>query len=278
MIEVVFTISPENEEYISEQLVSSGFTAFYLEKSGDVNLIKIYTESVIPECLEKLIPVSSGEVNPESWSRKWGESYKGSEITADIYVLPAGMEPPAQKYRTIISIDPYDSFGDGHHPTTRLCVKILETLISNNMCGVTPDKISMLDVGTGSGILSIIAWIMGIRNIKLFDYDPVSVEKSSKNLEINGIYSLKPFIADIHEYDSDEKFDIITANLLSKLLENNLVKLGNLLKPGGYLIVSGISTIWTEQMAALFRYNNFAIIEHRTLDGWNGFLLRYSAT
>lgn len=271
MKEFVFEITESREELLTLQLIESGFTSFYFEKTGNKNFLKIYLENNdLPSILLNEIPVSSSDLDPSSWSRAWGEDYKGDELTADIFVLPSGVNPPDKKYKTIIEIDPFDSFGDGHHPTTRLCGILLEKEISNHD---NPSSLSMLDIGTGSGILSITAWTMGVRDIELFDYDPVSADKALKNLKLNGINSLFPFIDDIYRFTSFKKYDLITANLLSRLLEDNIIKLTGLLKQEGRLIVSGISTKWTEEMKKVFSDNRLQIIEHIVIEEWNGFLL-----
>ncbi len=273
MKEIIYKVTPEKESLLSGMLLASGFSAFYFEKSEGVTLLKIYTDGDIPFCIKDETPFFSTDIDPDSWSHAWSDSYRGSELTRSIYVLPQGIEPPEKSYSSIIAIDPYDSFGDGHHPTTRLCGELLELVLSGGFLKKTPGDISMLDVGTGSGILSVAAWYMGVRDIDLFDYDHVSVEKARKNLHMNGIDSLKPFTADIYSFETQKKYDLITANLLSKLLEDNSTRLKELLKPGGMMIFSGISVIWTEQMMKLFKSLNLEIIEHRVIDDWNGFLL-----
>ncbi|HPF05397.1 MAG TPA: 50S ribosomal protein L11 methyltransferase [Spirochaetota bacterium] len=273
MREYIFEIPESREELLTVQLTESGFTSFYFEKSGQKNFLKIYLrDNDLPAILLNETPISSSDVDPSSWSRVWGENYNGSELTENIFILPSGVTPPDKKYKTIIEIDPFDSFGDGHHPTTRLCGMLLEEILNG---GNNAASLSMLDIGTGSGILSIAAWIMGIKNIDLFDYDSVAVEKASKNLKLNGINSLSPFTDDIYKFTSDKKYDIITANLLSRLIEDNMIKLISLLKPEGKIIVSGISTKWTEQMKKVFSANGFQIIKHRVLEEWNGFILEF---
>lgn len=273
MKEIIYRVTPEKISLLSSLLLASGFSAFYSEKTDGINLLKIYTNGDIPSCLNDEIPVSSTEINPDSWNHAWSDTYSGSELTHNIYVLPQGVNPPEHYYSTIITIDPYDSFGDGHHPTTRLCGELLELILSDGYIQKSPGAISMLDIGTGSGILPIAAWCMGVRDIDLFDYDHISVEKARKNLRLNGIDALKPFTADVYTFETSKRYDLISANLLSKLLEDNSLRIQGLLNPEGMLIFSGISTLWTEQMKKMFRSINLDIIEHRVIDDWNGFIL-----
>jgi len=274
MKEIVFEISEAHEEKLTGFLNDTGFTSFYFEKTRNSNLLKLYIDDGdIPIGLkdEKLISISV--VEPSSWNRIWGENYRGEELTENIFVLPAGAAYPEKKYKTLIAIDPYDSFGDGHHPTTRLCGMLLEEVIRNYYINVFPGKLSMLDIGTGSGILAIAAWTMGVRDIEMFDYDPVAVAKALKNLRLNGIDTFSPFNEDIYKFSSTKKYNIITANLLSRIIEDNIGKLISLLKPEGILIVSGVNTIWTEDIKKIFYNNNISIIKHVIIDEWNGFIL-----
>ncbi len=272
MRELVFEISELREAQLTELLIDSGFTAFYFEKSDGKTFLKVYPdENEIPQCLADEFPVLSSDVDPASWNRTWIENYKGDELTQDIFVLPSGVNLPDKHYKTVIKIDPSDSFGDGHHPTTKLCGELLEHVISG--AAATAVELSMLDAGTGSGILAIAAWSMGVRDIELFDYDPVSVEKAMKNLRLNGIEGPSPFVSDIYSYKTEKKYDIVTANLLSKIIEDNIDILKSILKPDGKLILSGISTLWTDGMKKIFDRKNLEVIEHKILEEWNGFVL-----
>jgi ribosomal protein L11 methyltransferase len=277
MKEFVFEINGNMEKVLTGLLNQTGINTFYFETYKRKNFLKLYLENDNPpEFLIKEKLVSSSDVDSSSLTRVWCDSYKGQELTDNIYVLPSGIEPPLKQYNTIIEIDPYDSFGDGHHPTTILCGRLLEYVLASQIERFDTHKLSLLDVGTGSGVLAIAAWKMGIRIIDLFDYDPVSVEKADKNLKLNGIYSLKPFQADIYKYTSEKKYDIITANLLSRLIEDNISRLINLIIPEGKIILSGISTKWTNEMMNLFLNNRLEIIKHEIIDEWNGFILKKS--
>lgn len=275
MKELIFEIPEIREDEVTELLSNSGIDTYYFEKSGKKNFLKLYLEkNKIPSVLRNEIFISSSEVDPSSWNRVWGDSYNGDELTGNIFVLPTNSTSPDKKYKTIIKIDQYDAFGDGHHPTTRLCGMLLEEVISNYSLHNDVSSISMLDIGTGSGILAIAAWTLGIRNIELFDYDHIAVEKAGKNLKLNGIHSLIPFSADIYNFVSEKKYDIITANLLSRLIEDNIGKLTGFLKPDGIIIVSGISTRWAGKMKSLFISNKLEIIEHKIIEEWNGFVMK----
>ena len=131
----------------------------------------------------------------------------------------------------------------------------------------------MLDIGTGSGILSIEAALLGIEDIDFFDFYRVSVLKARKNMELNGILDRIPFQDDIYTYNFTRKYDIITANLLTTVIEDNLEKMSLGLACDGRLIVSGIGIKWTDEMINLIDKTGLKILKHKVLEGWNGFML-----
>jgi len=114
---------------------------------------------------------------------------------------------------------------------------------------------------------------MGVRDIELFDYDNDSVIKADKNLSLNGITGARASFQDLYTFSSSKKYDIITANLLSKIIEDNIEILKSLLKPDGSLILSGISSKWEKDMIVLFENSGLRIISHKKLEEWEGFVV-----
>jgi len=271
MYELTYSIPPKLEDQFTEKLNNRGLTSFSIEKfSGSVHL-KIYSDSPEPvDVIDVQYLAGVSEIFESDWKNKWAEGYTGHELTENIYVLPPGIDPPDGNYRLTILIDPEDSFGDGHHPTTRLCGRLLEQVL--NKYDIL-DKISFIDIGTGSGVLAIQAYLAGVRDIELFDYDSDSVFKADKNLNLNGVIGVRASLQDLYTFTASKKYDIITANLLSKILEDNIEKLKSLLKPDGFLIVSGISSKWGEDMAKLFKSTDLKIVSHKKLEEWEGFVL-----
>jgi len=271
MYEITYAIPAKLEDEYSDKLISAGITSFCFEKTGGVLLLKIYSDSPEPvEGISRNLLRNAAEIHDSDWKNKWAEDYKGHELTENIFVLPPGIDPPEKNYRFIIHIDPEDSFGDGHHPTTRLCGVLLELVLGMYD---SPEKISFIDIGTGSGVLAIQAALMGVRDIELFDYDEDSVVKADHNLALNGISGVRASLNDLYTFTSAEKFDVITANLLSKIIEDNLERLKSLLKPEGVMILSGISTKWESEMIELFEISGLKIIFHKKLEEWEGFVL-----
>lgn len=272
MFEHVFKIKKSHLkklETLCQRLLKNGeIIAYFFEYENFSVYLKVYSNSEFPPQVTGDLILLSSSLVEENWSAKWALQYNGCELTPDIYVLPEGKALPATPYKYIIYIDPFDAFGDGHHPTTRMCSKMLTKLF----CEIGTEH-SMLDVGTGSGILSIVSWLLGLRDIELFDYDGAAVEKAKKNLKLNGIDDLIPFVADLYNFSTERKYKVITANLLSRIIEDNIEKLKDLAMPGGHLLLSGISILWKGDMEKLFLYHGFNIKESLTDDEWCAFWL-----
>jgi ribosomal protein L11 methyltransferase len=270
MYEFTYVIPSKLEDEFTLKLISAGVTSFYFEKISRVLYLKIYSVSPEPcEVIDRNCLENVSEIHDSDWKNKWAEGYTGHELTENIFVLPPGVTLPEKKYKYIIQIDPEDSFGDGHHPTTRLCGVLLEQILGQSR---SPGELSFLDIGTGSGVLAIQAALTGVMDIELFDYDKDSVVKAEKNLSLNGITGARPSLQDLYTFSSIKKYDIITANLLSKIIEDNIEILKSLLKPDGFLILSGISSKWEEDMINLFKNSGLKIISHKKLEEWEGFV------
>jgi ribosomal protein L11 methyltransferase len=271
MYEFTYIIPSKLEDEFTSQLISAGVTSFCFEKVSRALYLKIYSGTSEPfEVIDRSYLKDVSEIHDSDWKNKWAEGYNGHELTENIFVVPPGINLPEKKYKYIIQIDPEDSFGDGHHPTTRLCGDLLEQILGQSR---SPGELSFLDIGTGSGVLAIQAALAGVRDVELFDYDKDSVLKADQNLILNGITGFRASLHDLYSFSSRKKYDIITANLLSKIIEDNIQRLKSFLKPAGFLILSGISSKWGKDMSSLFENSGLKIISHKKLEEWEGFIV-----
>lgn len=184
--------------------------------------------------------VTVSETEDIDWINNWKQFFHQFYID-DLLVIPSWEEVrPEDRDKKILHIDPGTAFGTGMHETTQLCIRQLKKYI-------TPET-ELLDVGTGSGILSIIALMYGIRHAVGTDLDPCAAEAVRENMEANQIdpkrfeMMIGNIITDksIQEQAGFEKYDIVVANILADVLVLLTPVIVSQLKPGGVYITSGI--------------------------------------
>lgn len=180
------------------------------------------------------------ETEDIDWINNWKQYFKQFYVD-DILIIPSWEEVKEEdKDKMIIHIDPGTAFGTGMHETTQLCIRQLKKY-------VTPET-ELLDVGTGSGILSIIALKLGAKHAVGTDLDPCAVPAVEENKEVNGILPeafdmmIGNIIDDKEVQDrvGYEKYDIVAANILADVLVPLTPVIVNQMKPGGIYITSGI--------------------------------------
>jgi ribosomal protein L11 methyltransferase len=181
-------------------------------------------------------------VDEEDWAESWKAFFFPEQISATMVVKPTWRDYTPEPGRQVIEIDPGMAFGTGTHPTTALCVELLER-------NVRPGD-AVLDVGTGSGILLIAAAKLGAGRLTGVDLDPVAVEVAEANLRLNGIadHQFNLSCGNLTE-TVDGVFDGVVANILADVIVDLLDHVAPLLKPDGWLICSGIIQAYRERVA-----------------------------
>jgi ribosomal protein L11 methyltransferase len=167
----------------------------------------------------------------EDWTTSWRDYFKPVYATPKIIICPAWAPEPAPEGGFAILIDPKMAFGTGHHETTRLALMGLDMCISGGE--------RVLDVGTGSGILSIAAMKLGAVSAFGVDTDPPAVDNTQNNLQINGI--LEGVVVKEGSLSLvDGVFDVVVANIISSILVPMLPQIAAHTKPGGKVVLGGI--------------------------------------
>lgn len=201
---------------------------------------------------------------------EWEEAYKDSVqpvlIAGDISVRPPWHEKPIEARYDIV-VEPKMAFGTGSHETTRSCLDIIRNTFNEDM--------TFLDMGCGSGILSILADQLKAKSIKAIDYDQISVENTIENFEINNVST--PYQAlhgSIEQCENDAPYDFVCANMIKNAIVSMLDKLCLLTKDGGLLLLSGLLEEDLEEVEEiLFRCNmsQYEIIEDNE---WRSILVK----
>jgi ribosomal protein L11 methyltransferase len=204
------------------------------------------------------------------WVEAWKKHYKPVPIGEKLIIVPVWLESP-DKARIPIHIDPGMAFGTGTHPTTQLCLDLLESY--------TPERSDMLDIGCGSGILSIAAIKLGAARAFGVDVEPEALNSVHKNAEANGVAdSIEVVVGSLDEIKAGA-FDVrqaplVMANILAPILMRLLDDgLGDMVAPGGVLLLSGILEEQLEAMQAKLGEHDLRVFEQRMIDDWVAFVV-----
>lgn len=187
------------------------------------------------------------------WKDRWKEYFKPAKISDSIVVKPTWEEYQKQDEELIIEIDPGMAFGTGTHETTSMCVKMMEKYMN------TEDKV--MDVGCGSGILSIAGALLGAKDILGIDIDPVAVEVSQENIELNHVDNVVTIQYGDLTKGVDYQADLIVANLMADLIQLLTKDVAKHLKKGGIYIMSGILLEKEELILECLHENGFEVLE-----------------
>ncbi|MBN23340.1 MAG: 50S ribosomal protein L11 methyltransferase [Bdellovibrionaceae bacterium] len=168
------------------------------------------------------------EVIPEDWNAEWKKSFKRFSLGKNWEVVPSWEKKKDSNKRTL-RILPGAGFGTGTHETTQLCLELMENLSWKG----SP---SVLDFGSGSGILSIAAALLGASSVLGVEIDSLAVDNAKENAELNGVESKVQFISSLE----DQSYDLVIANILRPVLIEFSDALIQRLRPGGRIILSGL--------------------------------------
>lgn len=238
---------------------------FYLDEDENVEEMLQKVEDELSE-LRNFVDIGEGTITTsqtedKDWINNWKTYFKQFYVD-DILIIPSWEEVKEEdKDKMIIHIDPGTAFGTGMHETTQLCIRQLKKY-------VTPET-ELLDVGTGSGILSIIALKLGAKHAVGTDLDPCAVPAVEENKEANGIPAeafdmmIGNIIDDktVQDTVGYEKYDIVTANILADVLVPLTPVIVHQMKPGGLYITSGILDVKEEVVKEAVTAAGLEIVE-----------------
>ncbi|WP_020596384.1 50S ribosomal protein L11 methyltransferase [Spirosoma panaciterrae] len=236
-IELQLHLSPDYTDILTAELAELGFESF-VETDEGLNAYIVdsdFDEQLIQELIEKYaaqtaIAYEVSSLEKRNWNAEWERDYEPIEVAGQVRVR-ASFHPLDARFRYDIVINPKMSFGTGHHETTAM---MLEQQLGLNFAGKT-----VLDVGSGTGILAILAAKMGANAVLAFDIEEWAVENARENAELNDCAQVTVFQGTIADVKAVEPYDIILANINRNVLLAEIPTYTTLLIQNGYLVVSG---------------------------------------
>lgn len=172
-------------------------------------------------------------MNEDDWANAWKKDYKTLHIGNRTVINPPWITYEPQNDEIVVQMDPGMAFGTGTHETTRLCLLLLEKYMQIGS--------RVLDVGTGSGILSIAARKLGASSVFAYDIDPVAVRVARDNVEINDVSNITCGVSDLlSDIDRSASYDFVCANIVADILIRMAPDIGAVMCKGGLIITSGI--------------------------------------
>ena len=266
-------------DYVDEDLLkaheSGSFVSFYVtddtEGKETVSLVKdvlshLKSQDVHDEFGTLEIPGTN--MKEEDWSENWKQYFKPLNVGDKILILPEWETLDTPTDRTVFTVNPGMSFGTGAHHTTQLCIKAMEKHLSNGM--------TVLDLGCGSGILSIISLLLGADHATAVDIDEnavkIAVENAQKNnIDLSKYRTMAGNVTcdkELFAQISDRKYDIVLANIVADVIIGIKDIVPEFLKDDGIFITSGIIEERLDDVMSAYKETSFKALAEEHQGGW----------
>jgi ribosomal protein L11 methyltransferase len=289
---------------LSEQEKKAMFIDFLpeLDESDKTAVVTCYTEenvdpgqaiSQIREELEEYraflnpdaVSFETGVTEDTDWINNWKQFFKSFAVDEDIYIKPT-WEPMKEEFKDklVIEIDPGTAFGTGSHETTRLAIANMKKYLKPG------DRI--LDIGTGSGILSVIGMKLGAGKAIGTDIDPIAVRVAGENAEANGLSVFAGTVSEVPDGSvafykgnmlddeafcvpfSEQKYPIVVANILADVIIPLAPVVRRFLLPGGVFVCSGIINLMEEKTKKALTDLSYEILNEERMNDWVSYAVR----
>ena len=212
------------------------------------------------------LAIDAQNVHDEDWSEVWKKFYKPFRAGRNLVVKPTWELYDPQPGDKIIEIDPGMAFGSGTHETTGMCLELLEEAMKGGE--------SVIDVGTGSGILAIGAAMLGAKDVLAIDIDPTAVRVAQENIEHNGLTDKIRAVEGNLLASSDGVCELCVANIIADVICMFAAPLNDHIVPGGLFICSGIIKEREQDVVDALNAANYTILEIRRKGEWVAMLSR----
>lgn len=238
----------------------------YADPSLDLDTIKSDLENRLTEANINVTSINANILDESTWLNSWQQYIEPTEILPNLIIKPAWQEYENIDNKTIIEIDSDISFGTGSHETTKTCAELLKSYSES----MDLNTVTCLDIGTGTGILLLVAAYLGVKNLVGIDIEEYAANQARINCENNHVSA--EIICGNLDSDFNGTAQIILANLTVDPLKILLPQIGNKLVDKGILIISGIIDDRYDEIMPYIKAN-WHIIEERIAGPWHTFAL-----
>ena len=253
------------EQELLEKDRSKAIVHIYISKEDNaLEAVEYLTERLNANGIKfKLI---KNNVDDSDWLDGWKKFFKCTEIGEKLVIRPSWENYENKSNRKILSIDPGAAFGTGTHATTSLCLTILERYVNEDS--------TVLDIGCGSGILSIASVLLGAKYSDGVDIDEQSVRVAKENAKLNCVSDKTNYIVGNLAEKIDGKYSIVCANIVADIIIELLENVSNYMTEDGIIVTSGIIDMRETDVLSAFDKYGFKIVEEIKRDNWCAFVCR----
>ncbi|MGQ9798768.1 MAG: 50S ribosomal protein L11 methyltransferase [Ignavibacterium sp.] len=274
--EFLITAEPLNVEILSSVLWELNIDGI----SEEINCIKVFThdnsisESTIKNALEQLkknklirnYEVQENVLYEKNWNEEWEKSREVIHISERIVIKPTFKQYEPKGNEIVITLDPKMSFGTGEHPTTKICISFLEKYIRTGM--------KVLDVGSGTAILSIVAAKLGASKVVAFDIDEWALANGAENVKLNQVDNIVEVRLCKLNNIEENNFDLIVGNIQRNILIELAQEIKKRIKQNGVLILSGLLEMDRDAIIKAFTSVGFDEVDFMKMDEWIGIVFK----
>lgn len=254
-------------DYIDENLLKAGKSVYVKAYYPDDNQIQNKINQIKESLKNVEIYLETGKISLETkvvddmdWANEWKKHYKPLKVGKRILIKPTWEEAVGNDDDILIQLDPGMAFGTGTHESTKMCIEFLEKYVK--------ERRSLLDVGCGSGILSIVGAKLGCSEVLAIDIDPVAVRTAEDNINANGVKEKVHAETAVIEDINGQIFDIIVANIVADVIINITSTVRKSLEEGGIYIVSGIIKDRKQDVEDKLVSEGFKVLEQSDMGEW----------
>ncbi len=257
---------PQPQESLQGIVVIQAFFEGDCRDEKQRDLIRRQREMVARDSKFAEITFDTCLIEDQDWNQTFKSSIKAFRIGERFWIRPTWDEGEVDPSDLLITIDPGMAFGTGTHETTTLCIEGLEKTLKAGDC--------VLDMGTGTGILSIAACRLGASRVVGIDIDEKAIQIARENSEANGVLERVVITSQPVSEAIQEPVDGIVVNIVAEVIETVLDEMDQALRPGGWIVASGILATKRERMLNLWKAKGMTLIGGRIMGEWCSLILR----